>query len=69
MVSSLGKATPLTPALNARISVWFRCLPFGRMHPKTKGFFGNISLADNVTLAKSIGLGGLILDIMDTKLE
>ncbi len=56
--SSLGNAIASTPTFSARISVSVRCLPFGRMQPKTKGVSGNIKRAVAVTLAMSAGVGG-----------
>ena len=61
MASSLGKAIALAPAFNAKMSISARCLPFGRMHPKTSGVSGNINRAVAVTLAMSAGCGGLTL--------
>ena len=59
MASSLGNAMALTPAFSAKMSVSARCLPFGRMHPRAIGVSGNISRAVAVTLAMSVGCGGL----------
>jgi len=59
MASSLGNAMALTPAFKAKMSVSVRCLPLGRMQPKAKGISGNINRAVAVTLAISVGWGGL----------
>ena len=59
MASSVGNAMALAPAFSAKMSVSARCLPFGRMQPKTKGVLGNITRAVAVTLAMSVGCGGL----------
>ena len=59
MASSLGNAMALTPAFKDSTSVSARCLPFGRMHPRARGVSGNISRAVAVTLAMSMGCGGL----------
>lgn len=60
IASSLGNAIPLTPASKAKMSVWARRLPLGRMHPRTKGISGNIFRAVAATLAISMGSGGLM---------
>lgn len=49
-----------TPAFNASTSVSARCFPFGRMHPRTKGVWGNMVRAVAVTLAISLGVGGCV---------
>jgi hypothetical protein len=59
--SSVGNAMAFTPAFMAKTSVLARCLPFGRMHPKTIGVVGSINLAAAITLAMSKGSGGLTL--------
>lgn len=49
-----------TPAFSTSTSVWARCLPFGRIQPRTTGVWGNIVRAVAVTLAISIGVGGVV---------
>lgn len=63
MASSVGNAMPFTPAFRAKTSVSARCLPLGRIQPKTKGVSGNMVRAVAVTLAISIGMGGLVFAI------
>ena len=47
-----------TPASTAYVSVFARCWPLGRIHPRTRGILGINDLEAMKTLAMSSGFGG-----------
>ena len=63
MASAAGKAIALTPDFTARISVFARWVPFGRMQPNAIGVWGIMFLDATRILAMVDGDGGTTVSI------